>query len=146
MTEAMPAQLDSSARFKSCFRFTVAADTLQRAKRFRDPIALGVLREAAKQLASEGLRVTEVRPGKACDGGFRIRFEKCDIEVVIGAERRTGVVDCAVLTWYMKPAWRRVSSEALCEAWDRACTLVGKVLAQNARVRSLRRVTEDETE
>jgi hypothetical protein len=78
---------------RNCFVFKVPSDGVQRVKRFRDPVALRILSEVARSLASKGFKVTSVKPGKACDGGFKIQFERSCVEVLVAAERHGDFVD-----------------------------------------------------
>jgi hypothetical protein len=132
---------------KNCFTFTVpVSGSKQLVKRFRDPIALDVLRDLAERLGAEGFTVTEAKPGKACDGGFSIRFEKFDVEVVIAAQRRADVADCWILTWCIKHIWKRASERLVSERLEAACTSIGRALAENPKVASLHRMTQDEAD
>jgi len=141
------AKAEGMDQIKNCFVFTVSAesDTPRHTRRFRDPLALNIHCRLAEQLNTHhGLRASKAKPGKACDGGFRVHLPDFDVVVIILAERSAGSVKCGILTWCMRRIWRHVSPQTVSDGWVRVCSAIRSALAQDLRVGSLLHLTEDE--
>jgi hypothetical protein len=136
----------NSGAVKSCFVFAISGDTLEgKAPRvFRDPVGPQVGGKIADQLRARGFRVTAVKPGKACDAAFGIKFPKFNVTVVLTVTRRAEIVECDVLTWCIKRFWRSVSDGTLSEEWGRVCVVIYETLRQDTDVTSLQWLTEDD--
>lgn len=131
---------------KSCFVFTVACSTLDTKvlRPFRDPLGPLLGTRIANQLRAQGFRVTAVKPGKACDAGFGVEFPKFQVAAVLSVTRRSGVIECDVLTWCIKHLWRRVSPDSLADGWTSVCVAINEILRQDSNVTALQWLTEDQ--
>jgi hypothetical protein len=138
-------------KMRSCFLITarVRSTAPDSIKRFRDPIAIEILQRVAIRLRAEGFLVTEPRPGKACDGGFDVRFPKFSVTAILLAKRSAAAAHCIVLTWCSRPFWRRLSPQAVSEGWIRVCSAIEAALNSDVaalELESVQRFTENEGE
>jgi hypothetical protein len=148
MIRSRSERTEESDHIKSRFLFKVPVPLGAPPKRFRDPVALEIFQRLAEHLRKKGLKVTDPKPGKACDAAFRIEFRGYLVVVIILAERTQGFVDCSILTWCARSVWHlsKLSQEEVFEGWSHACSMIDQALSQHTQVISLRRMTETEAD
>ena len=135
-------------QMRSCFVVTVRESPTGGAVAglFRDPIGPRLLSEVADELRSVGFRVTDAKPGKACDAAFTVSFDKFRVSVVLLATRRSGFIHCAVLTWLTNSSWRSTVPDSARAEWDRVCAVAEQALKHNKGIVSCERLTRAEAE
>jgi len=114
-------------------------------KPFRDPAGPFVLREVVSRLKEPGLRVSDVKPGKACDAYVAADLLTLQLSVILIVNRKGD--NAKFLLWMTprKAAFRRVSLNTFdLSRWEDICNEVEEILKQKLQVSSLRRVTHDE--
>jgi hypothetical protein len=131
------AALGGASEVQSCFVFTVPGGLSGRssAKLFRDPFGPQLLNRVARLLSTRGFEVTEGRPGRASDAGFKVRLDRLVIQVAVLVKRREEVTECVLLTWCCRPflhrVWRRALEKRESDEWSRLSAAIDRILREN---------------
>lgn len=146
MNRAGLSRVTASKQFEGCFAFAVPNDRQNElgSKLFRDPIGPQILRKVAHDLQRLGFHVTEPKPGKACDAGFEIRFDRFDVTIILLARRQSDRIKCVILTWLARSLWRRSWPSSAESDWTHVCDTLEQVLRENTTVTALERLTRTE--
>lgn len=129
--------LGEASEVQSCFVFTVPSGRSEQpsAKLFRDPFGPHLLERVARLLSAQGFEVTTVRPGRACDAGFKVRLDRLVIQVALLVKRREKDTECALLTWCCRPflhrVWHRALEKRESDEWSRLSAEIDTILRKN---------------
>lgn len=133
---------------KSCFAFKVPNESPEQSppKPFRDPFGSQILSEICSRLRAEGFQLSDPKPGRACDSGSTARCPGLKLEVVVLVKRSQTSIDCALLTWRTRPAWRRISSPSVLCQWEGLCAAIERILREDLKITPLLWLTREQAE
>jgi len=143
-------QVRTCAHFRVNEKFLDAVQTQSKAKSFRRPAALDILRRVASGLRQTGYKVGDPKPGKGCDAV--LRWNPLITVVLNVAERKGGIVKCDLLTFRSRSLLndffdRNKPTEAqFTEQWAGFCLAIDKQLRESVRADSVTWLTRKEAE
>lgn len=139
--------MPSSASIKGCFLFSVPSPApVAREAPFHDPFGPDLAHRIIHQLRLRDFQVSDAKPGKACDAGFRISMQRGSIEVVLLVTRASQEIRCALLTWPHRALLRPKSQDYILRQWAEAATAIEHILRSEPEITSLLRLSRHEAE
>jgi len=140
---------------KSCFSFQLREESENRQQLdpksiFRDPAALPVLRQITDSLRNKGYVTTLPRPGKACHGGFAVKFSNVRVIVILLVSRSGQIVEFNLMTWPSQPFLHQLVGRAKhpdrFKEWSQVCATINDILTREIKPESLRWITFKQSE